>query len=100
MAVYEASIYAWRQRFGKMVNNDVKRLKASESESARASVLSRLAGRPTQPPLADRLRVLRVLRMVRQHVVDLRRIGLHDTPAPRPEPASGIDRAHPCVKRH
>ena len=33
--VSEASIYAWRKRFGEMVSNDVKRLKALESENAR-----------------------------------------------------------------
>jgi putative transposase len=33
--VSEASIYAWRKRFGEMVSSDVKRLKALESENAR-----------------------------------------------------------------
>ncbi len=33
--VSESSIYAWRKRFGEMVSNDVKRLKALESENTR-----------------------------------------------------------------
>jgi putative transposase len=33
--VSEGSIYAWRRRFGEMVCNDVKRLKALESENTR-----------------------------------------------------------------
>ncbi|VVE58535.1 transposase [Pandoraea anapnoica] len=33
--VSEASIYAWRKRFGEMVSDDVKRLKALEAENAR-----------------------------------------------------------------
>jgi putative transposase len=33
--VSEQSIYAWRKRFGEMVTDDVKRLKALESENAR-----------------------------------------------------------------
>jgi putative transposase len=37
--VSEASIYAWRKRFGAMVSNDVKRLKALESENARLKKL-------------------------------------------------------------
>lgn len=37
--VSEASIYAWRKRFGEMVSNDVKRLKALESENARLKKL-------------------------------------------------------------
>lgn len=32
--VSEASIYAWRKRFGDMVSDDVKRLKALETENA------------------------------------------------------------------
>ncbi|VVE24017.1 transposase [Pandoraea horticolens] len=31
----EASIYAWRKRFGEMVSDDVKRLKTLEAENAR-----------------------------------------------------------------
>lgn len=37
--VSEASIYAWRKRFGEMVSNDVKRLKALEAENARLKKL-------------------------------------------------------------
>lgn len=33
--VSEQSIYAWRKRFGEMMTDDVKRLKALESENAR-----------------------------------------------------------------
>ncbi|QBC31820.1 IS3 family transposase [Pandoraea sp. XY-2] len=33
--VSEASIYAWRKRFGEMVSDDVKRLKTLEAENAR-----------------------------------------------------------------
>ncbi|CAB3792548.1 hypothetical protein LMG28138_03371 [Pararobbsia alpina] len=33
--VSEASIYAWRKRFGEMVSDDVRRLKALEAENAR-----------------------------------------------------------------
>ena len=33
--VSEASIYAWRKRFGDMASDDVKRLKALETENAR-----------------------------------------------------------------
>ena len=33
--VSEASIYAWRKRFGDMVSSDVKRLKTLESEYTR-----------------------------------------------------------------
>ena len=33
--VSEASIYAWRKRFGDMVSDDVKKLKALEAENAR-----------------------------------------------------------------
>jgi putative transposase len=33
--VSEASIYAWRKRFGEMVSDDVKKLKALEAENAR-----------------------------------------------------------------
>ncbi|VVE53002.1 transposase [Pandoraea fibrosis] len=33
--VSEASIYAWRKRFGEMVSDDVKRLKALEAENVR-----------------------------------------------------------------
>jgi len=32
--VSEASIYAWRKRFGEMVSDDVKRLKTLEAENA------------------------------------------------------------------
>ena len=38
-AVSEASIYAWRKRFGEMVSNDVKRLKALETENSRLKKL-------------------------------------------------------------
>ncbi|ANC44744.1 transposase [Pandoraea morbifera] len=37
--VSEASIYAWRKRFGEMVSDDVKRLKALEAENARLKKL-------------------------------------------------------------
>lgn len=37
--VSEASIYAWRKRFGEMVTDDVKRLKALEAENARLKKL-------------------------------------------------------------
>lgn len=37
--VSEASIYAWRKRFGEMVSDDVKRLKALESENGRLKKL-------------------------------------------------------------
>jgi putative transposase len=37
--VSEASIYAWRKRFGDMVSDDVKRLKALETENARLKKL-------------------------------------------------------------
>ena len=37
--VSEASIYAWRKRFGEMASNDVKRLKALESENTRLKKL-------------------------------------------------------------
>lgn len=37
--VSEASIYAWRKRFGEMRTNDVKRLKALEAENARLKKL-------------------------------------------------------------
>ena len=33
--VSDASIYAWRKRFGEMVSDDVKRLKALEVENSR-----------------------------------------------------------------
>ncbi len=33
--VSEQTIYAWRKRFGEMMTDDVKRLKALESENAR-----------------------------------------------------------------
>jgi putative transposase len=33
--ISEASIYAWRKRFGAMVSDDVKKLKALEAENAR-----------------------------------------------------------------
>ena len=33
--VSDASIYAWRKRFGEMVSDDVKRLKALEAENSR-----------------------------------------------------------------
>jgi putative transposase len=33
--VTEASIYVWRKRFGAMVTEDVKRLKAIEAENTR-----------------------------------------------------------------
>lgn len=33
--VSEASIYAWRKRFGEMASDDVKRLKTLEAENAR-----------------------------------------------------------------
>ena len=35
----EASIYAWRKRFGEMVTSDVKRLKTLESENTRLKKL-------------------------------------------------------------
>lgn len=37
--VSEASIYAWRKRFGEMVSSDVKRLKTLESENTRLKKL-------------------------------------------------------------
>ena len=37
--VSEASIYAWRKRFGEMVSSDVKRLKALETENSRLKKL-------------------------------------------------------------
>ncbi len=37
--VSEASIYAWRKRFGEMVSDEVKRLKALESEDGRLKKL-------------------------------------------------------------
>ncbi|VVE72333.1 transposase [Pandoraea captiosa] len=37
--VSEASIYAWRKRFGEMVSDDVKRLEALEGESVRLKKL-------------------------------------------------------------
>ena len=37
--VSEASIYAWRKRFGEMVTSDVKRLKTLESENTRLKKL-------------------------------------------------------------
>ncbi|SDV47427.1 putative transposase [Chitinasiproducens palmae] len=37
--VSEASIYAWRKRFGEMMSDDVKRLKALESENGRLKKL-------------------------------------------------------------
>ena len=37
--VSDASIYAWRKRFGEMVANDVKRFKAMESENGRLKKL-------------------------------------------------------------
>lgn len=37
--VSEASIYAWRKRFGEMASNDVKRLKALEAENTRLKKL-------------------------------------------------------------
>ncbi len=37
--VSEASIYAWRKRFGEMVSDDVKRLKALEAENVRLKKL-------------------------------------------------------------
>lgn len=37
--VSEASIYAWRKRFGEMVRDDVKRLKALEAENVRLKKL-------------------------------------------------------------
>jgi len=37
--VSEASIYAWRKRFGEMASKDVKRLKALESENVRLKKL-------------------------------------------------------------
>jgi putative transposase len=37
--VSEASIYAWRKRFGEMVSDDVKRLKVLEAENARLKKL-------------------------------------------------------------
>ena len=38
-SVSEASIYAWRKRFGDMVTNDVKHLKALEIENMRLKKL-------------------------------------------------------------
>lgn len=38
-AVSDASIYAWRRRFGEMVSDDVKRLKALEVENNRLKKL-------------------------------------------------------------
>ncbi len=37
--VSEASIYAWRKRFGEMVSDDVRRLKALEAENVRLKTL-------------------------------------------------------------
>jgi putative transposase len=37
--VSEASIYAWRKRFGEMVSSDVKRLKILETENSRLKKL-------------------------------------------------------------
>jgi putative transposase len=37
--VSEASIYAWRKRFGEMVSDDVKRLKVLEAENTRLKKL-------------------------------------------------------------
>jgi len=37
--VSDASVYAWRKRFGEMVANDVKRFKAMESENGRLKKL-------------------------------------------------------------
>ena len=37
--VSEASIYAWRKRFGEMASNDVKRLKMLETENTRLKKL-------------------------------------------------------------
>ena len=37
--VSDASIYAWRKRFGEMVSDDVKRLKALELENGRLKKL-------------------------------------------------------------
>jgi putative transposase len=37
--VSEASIYAWRKRFGEMVSSDVKRLKVLETENSRLKKL-------------------------------------------------------------
>jgi putative transposase len=37
--VSEASIYAWRKRFGEMVSDDVKRLKMLEAENVRLKKL-------------------------------------------------------------
>lgn len=37
--VSEASIYAWRKRFGEMVSDDVKCLKALEAENVRLKKL-------------------------------------------------------------
>jgi putative transposase len=37
--VSEASIYAWRKRFGEMVSDDVKRLKSLETENTRLKKL-------------------------------------------------------------
>ena len=37
--VSEQSIYAWRKHFGELAPNDVKRLKALESENARLKKL-------------------------------------------------------------
>ena len=37
--VSDASIYAWRKRFGDMVSDDVKRLKALELENGRLKKL-------------------------------------------------------------
>ena len=37
--VSEASIYAWRKRYGEMVSSDVKRLKVLETENGRLKKL-------------------------------------------------------------
>jgi putative transposase len=42
--VSEASIYAWRKRFGEMVSSDVKRLKTLESENTPAEEAGGRAG--------------------------------------------------------
>jgi putative transposase len=58
--VSEASIYAWRKRFGEMASSDVKRLKTLESENSRLKKLVAerdLATRESQKTQAKRLEI-------------------------------------------
>jgi hypothetical protein len=38
--------------------------------------------------------------MMRDHIVQSRRLGLHHVPAPEAETAARIDRTHPGIERH